>query len=114
MSELPQIEGVNKDFFVKYGRPDDPDSFLSKSKIIMVRHAKSMENMYYESIRDGTENDELIYGTLRDCHLSDLGVQQAKYLQPIVNMLEFAEDCVYCSPHRRTMETLCYMLDTHP
>jgi len=36
---MPMIEGVNKDFFVNFGRPDNPNSFLAESKLLMVRHA---------------------------------------------------------------------------
>ena len=29
MVELPVIEGINKDFFVNFGRPEDSESFLA-------------------------------------------------------------------------------------
>ena len=58
--------------------------------------------------------DDVIYNQLLDCHLSELGVKQARLLQPIINQFEFPEDKVYTSPLRRTMETLCNMLDSHP
>ena len=31
-----------------------------------------------------------------------------------MNVFEFANDVVYCSPMRRTIETLCNVLATHP
>ena len=32
----------------------------------------------------------------------------------MINELEFPGDTVYSSPHRRAIETLCEMLQTHP
>ena len=45
---LPEIEGVNRDFFKKFGDPDNESSFLAKSKLITVRHGQSMENEFNE------------------------------------------------------------------
>lgn len=58
--------------------------------------------------------DDLIYHQLLDAHLTELGIEQARAVQPLVNEFRFPENKVYCSPRRRTMETLCHALDTHP
>lgn len=46
-ASTPQIDGVNKDFFKNFGHPDDPSSFVSNSKLLMVRHAQSLENVHW-------------------------------------------------------------------
>lgn len=33
------FEGVNKDFLANFGHPEDTESFVASSKLIMVRHA---------------------------------------------------------------------------
>ena len=60
------------------------------------------------------EVDSIIYNQLLDTHLTDEGVQQARLVQPLLNEFRFPENIVYCSPRRRTMETLCNALDSHP
>lgn len=116
--ELPVVEGFNSEFFNQFGHPDDAESWLHGSKLLTVRHAQSAENVHWmENDQNDTGmsslTDDIIYNKLFDCHLSEIGIQQAKNLQPLANQFEFPGNKVYCSPHRRTLETLCNMLDTH-
>ena len=120
---LPKLTGKNASFFKHYGHPDDPNSFLAKSKVFTVRHAQSEENVVCDGevpvlqcypYEEHGLTDEIIYTRMLDAQLSDLGVQQSKELQPLANEFQFPEDTVYCSPHRRTVYTLCHMLMSHP
>ena len=122
-NKLPVVEGVNSEFFkdgvdTGYGSPFDPESWLSRSQLLLVRHAESEENAFHartgNSCKDKTMTDDVIYNLLQDCHLTDKGIEQARLLQSVANILKFADDVVYVSPHRRTIETLCYMLETYP
>ena len=40
---------INTDFFNNYGHPDDEDTFIAKSKLLMVCHAKSQENEFNDN-----------------------------------------------------------------
>ena len=79
-----------------------------------------MENAHWETVPDEQKHDwcnisdDDIYNKLVDCRISGKGVIQARQLQTLANEFTFPEDKVYSSPHRRTLETLCHMLDTHP
>ena len=84
----------------------------------MVRHALSGENEFWSKNKTedrlGALTDEIIYEKLFDCHLAEQGVSQARLLQPLANQFEFPNNVVYSSPLRRTVETLCNALDSHP
>ena len=96
----------------------DSDSWLSQSQFLVVRHAQSEENQYWEqeeSVKDRTNlPEEVIYNIFLDCRLSEAGVEQACLLQPLTNSFNFADNTVYASPHVRAIETLCHMLETYP
>ena len=118
-NKLPVVEGVNSNFFkdgvdTGYGSPFDSESWLSRSQMLLVRHAESEENAFHARTGEKTMTDDVIYNLLQDCHLTDKGIEQARLLQSVANILKFADDVVYVSPHRRTIETLCYMLETYP
>ena len=46
--------------------------------------------------------------------LSPAGEEQARLLQPLLNMFTFPGDKVYCTPLRRTLQTLKIGLANHP
>ena len=85
-----------------------------------MRHAESFEN----AINDKTPGiqkypykklrDNLIYTKLLDARLTKKGIKQACDLQAMASEFMFPEDTVYCSPQRRAIQTLCYMLAMHP
>ena len=60
-----------------------------------------------------SEFDDQVKITL-DAELSDLGVEQASLLQSLMNTFTFPMNKVYCSPLRRTIQTLCNALASHP
>ena len=103
VGDLPAIQGVNADFWTKFGDPSDASTYLHSSKIMIVRHAQSEENAHGETrtheMGDLSQyTDELIYQRLQDCHISEFGVQQAKECQPLMNHFNLLENKVYCSP----------------
>ena len=44
LGQTPEIVGINERFFEKYGHPDDANSWLFNSKLLIVRHAQSTSN----------------------------------------------------------------------
>lgn len=78
---LPKIEGMNETFWEDFGHPDDPDSFLHQSNLLMIRHAVSEENKYgLELVERGVDKsmmppEEVIRDRLHDCRLAFWGTQ---------------------------------------
>ena len=79
LKPLPYIRGANKNFFKDYGHPDDPASFISQSKLIIVRHGQSKENEFNEKAGEIVKfpnlyiTDKVVYERLLDSKLSSLG-----------------------------------------
>jgi len=75
--ELPVVEGINKDFWSLFGGPEDEQSYVHGSQILVVRHAQSQENLHWMNNEQGDLaqlTDDIIYGKLQDCHISEHGV----------------------------------------
>ena len=92
MSQLPKIEGINETFWDDFGHPEDPNSFLYNSNLLMIRHAVSEENKYGIDLKaEGKEKnsemppDEVIRNRLHDCRLAFWGTQQAEICQNLMN-----------------------------
>ena len=83
---LPDIKGVNSQFFESFGHPDFPKFFLAESTLLMVRSGLSWEEEFADKrgkmIRypDARITDEMIYNKLWDSQLSLEGEKQAKKL----------------------------------
>ena len=56
LKTLPRVRGINKKFWVEYGHPDEATSFLARSKMFTVCHAKSKESEFYNKYFDLEKN----------------------------------------------------------
>ena len=67
---------MNCKFFENFGSYQDPESWLSQSQFLLVRHAESEENKFWDTHGEGKKlTDNIRYNLLRDCHLSETGVE---------------------------------------
>ena len=83
----------------------DISNSLSSHKFLFMRHGET----WYNSIKDKTAKYNPEYA---DCHLSDIGVKQAKLKQDFINKLDI--EGIYVSPYYRALQTLTYAFENHP
>ena len=49
---LPKMQGANVSFYEDYGSPQLPESWLSQSKLIMVRQAECKEDEFFRDAQE--------------------------------------------------------------
>ncbi|CAI2369068.1 unnamed protein product [Moneuplotes crassus] len=88
-----------------------------EGQVYLVRHAKSLYNEKKRVLEEKGGSEEVIRNTaidltMKDCGLSEAGLEEIKSLKKEVNALDIG--IVLISPMRRSFETAYNLLKSHP